>query len=138
MKTFWDLRIVLFMLSSFALGAFLIFKAFTNYPIVAWICLGVMVVAILVRLFQIKIRDTLRGWRVRCVSAGRWAYEERRGSEWLGITFEELGDVREPPHLLGIPDPESWRSLPGWLSARRDEVVSRLKRELKGYEIKNA
>jgi hypothetical protein len=98
---------------------------------------GFMIFAVLMLAWEYRNRkeeEEHRGWRVRCLAAGRWAYEERKETGWVGITLEELGDHRESPHIIGVP------AFPDWASARREEIVARLKSELKSplFVLKDA
>ncbi len=67
-----------------------------------------------------------QGWRLRRVVAGRWAYEEKFGAEWMGIPFEELQDFREPPYVVVAPSEDIWRTFPAWSQGRRAEIIGRV------------
>jgi len=101
---------------------------------------GLLLVALLILNWRDKRKIDRRGWRVRCVAAGHWAYEERREEGWVGVALEELGDYRESPHIIGIPAAERWSRFPAWSSERRDEIIERVKSVLKTphYVLKDA
>ena len=130
MKKLWALRYVLVMLAAFGLAVTLFFQAVTRFPRYVAAGFALLVAALLLQSWRIKIRNDRRGWRMRCVTAGRWAYEEKKEEGWVGIPFEELGDFRESPHIIGVPEPEAWRRFPVWAAERREEIISRVRTEL--------
>jgi hypothetical protein len=67
-----------------------------------------------------------QGWRLRRVFAGRWSYEEKIGSQWAGIPFEEPQDFREPPYVVIAPSEDTWHTFPAWAQGRRAEIVGRV------------
>jgi hypothetical protein len=77
-----------------------------------------------------RSQEVQRGWRLRCVLAGHWVYEEKRGDSWVSITFEEISDYREPPHIIDLRRAERWAEFPAWALQRREEIISRVKTEL--------
>ena len=86
-------------------------------------------------------QEARRGWRVRCVAAGSWAYDEKRGDAWrCGFVMEEITDFRESPHHLQIMGAARWGEYPEWVQGRRDEILARIRAELKepGYVLKEA
>ena len=60
-----------------------------------------------------------RGWRLRRVIPGRWAYEEKVGARWEGVPFEEPQDFREPPYVVVAPSEDTWRTFPAWAQGAR-------------------
>jgi hypothetical protein len=77
-----------------------------------------------------RSRESARGWRVRCVVAGRWAYEELHGDVWSGVAFDELGDYRESPHIIDVRSLDRWEAYPDWARERRATIIDRIKAEL--------
>jgi hypothetical protein len=49
-----------------------------------------------------RAKEVRQGWRLRCVGAGSWTYEEKKGDTWSGFVMPELTDYREPPHHLQV------------------------------------
>jgi hypothetical protein len=79
-----------------------------------------------------RAEEERRGWRLRCVEAGSWAYEEKRVEEWhRAFVMREITDYREPPHHLEIMSPPRWTEYPEWTHGRREEIVARIRSELK-------
>lgn len=79
-----------------------------------------------------RAEEARRGWRLRCLRAGNWAYEERKGPEWRrGFVLSEVTDYREPPHHLQIMNSARWTEYPDWTHGRREEILSRIRSELK-------
>jgi hypothetical protein len=78
------------------------------------------------------------GWRLRLVVAGRWAYEERVGRNWVGIPFEEPVESRDPPYVVVAPSEDTWRTFPAWAHERRAEIIGRVQFALSGrnYVVK--
>ena len=72
-----------------------------------------------------------RGWRLRCVAGGRWAYEEKRHGVWSGFEMEEISDCRESPLHLEIMSSARWNEYPEWTHGRREEILARIRLELK-------
>lgn len=77
-----------------------------------------------------RAEEERRGWRLRCFGAGSWAYEEKRNGEWVGVTFEETTDFRESPHTIDVR-PERWTAFPSWAIERREEILVRMRSQLK-------
>jgi hypothetical protein len=75
-------------------------------------------------------RTAKRGWRVRLVTPGRWAYEERRKGRWEGIPFEEVADINQAPFVVFAPSVGTWRTFPPWVQGRRMEILGRVRSEL--------
>ena len=75
--------------------------------------------------------ESKRGWRIKARGAGAFAYEEKRQGIWVGFTMDELTDYREPPHHLQIMCSARWSEYPDWAHARREEILRRIRSELK-------
>jgi hypothetical protein len=104
---------------------------------------GFAAFAIFMLLWRMEDRraaEEKRGWRLRCVSAGSWAYEEKRAGSWGGFIMSELTDYREPPHHLQIMSQPRWIEYPEWTQGRREEILRRIRSELKepDYVLKEA
>lgn len=78
-----------------------------------------------------RLVERRRGWRVRCLEAGVWAYEELHAGVWITLCFDELGDYRETPAIIDVRSVERWGEFPSWALARRSLIIERLKSELK-------
>ena len=87
-----------------------------------------------------RAKEVSRGWRLRCLGAGSWTYEEKRGDSWSGFVMPELTDYREPPHHLEVMCTARWSEYPEWTQGRRDEILARIRSELKepDYVLKEA
>ncbi len=78
-----------------------------------------------------RAEEERRGWRIRCEVAGRWAYQEKIAGAWSGLTFEEVGDYRELPHVIDVRDSLRWAALPAWAQEKRQQILSRIASELR-------
>jgi hypothetical protein len=87
-----------------------------------------------------RSQEERRGWRLRCISAGSWIYEEKKGDAWSGFLMEEQTDYREPPHHMRVMSAARWSEYPEWMQGRRDEILGRIRSELKEprYVLKEA
>lgn len=87
-----------------------------------------------------RSQEEKRSWRIRCVVAGTWAYEEKHEGGWRGFEMEETGDFRESPHIIEVPEEGAPGRFPSWAAGRRAEIILRLQSEWKPphYLIKNA
>ncbi len=131
MNKLWDLRFVLAGLSIFC-GAVVALKwASQHFPSQLLIVGSIFLFAVLIRVVWVVVRNNAKGWRVRSISPEGWVYEERHNGAWVGITMAELMDYREPPHVLRIMSASRWTEYPEWTHGRRDEIVARIKAELK-------
>jgi hypothetical protein len=55
-----------------------------------------------------------------------WTYEERRGNDTVALELE-LDHVEPGNWELRVPAQDQWlRSVPGWASERRDEIIARI------------
>jgi hypothetical protein len=126
----WRLRFVLLLVFVVWLVCAAIYDAIHQYPTyVAGFCaIGFLLIALLVA--SGSHQDKKRGWRVRCVVSGKWAYEEFREGKWDGIIFEVVTDFREPGQILDIRNVERWNVFLAWARERRDEIITRVKSRL--------
>ncbi|MEO8497527.1 MAG: hypothetical protein ABI614_20860 [Planctomycetota bacterium] len=72
----------------------------------------------------------------------RLYYEEFKGGQWLRINlFSEMtgNGWRNPQDVIEFPTQNEWASLPEWAHGRREEIVARIKSELREprYDYKN-
>jgi hypothetical protein len=132
LQTLWSVLKVLFWIA--VLIAVLVAFALA----LTWIgalFIGLVVLAFYLQSRYFKRRDERRGWRMRSVKKGEWAYEEKKAGAWAGIPFIELAEPeKKSPHVIGIPRTATWETFPAWASTRRDEIISRIKSELKAPE----
>lgn len=76
-----------------------------------------------------------RGWRVGHRGRDQLFYEDLRGGGWQRIEIDGEMLLGEPHHAVYLASPERWQRYPAWARDRRDEIVARLRSELKepGY-----
>jgi hypothetical protein len=79
---------------------------------------------------HVSAKNDRRGWRLRLVTPGRWAYEEKRDGEWEGIPFEEITEIIEAPFVIIAPSVDTWRTFPSWAFGRRMEILGRVRSDL--------
>ncbi len=127
----WDLRFVIAGLLALALLVSLLIEAWTRYPRYVQASAALFVLFVFGSAWLRGRRNERRGWRVTCASPVGWAYEEKRDGVWEGITFPELGDFREPPHVIDLGAASKWEAHPAWMRDRRDEIITRVRSELK-------
>ena len=85
--------------------------------------------------------DWTRGWRVRHVGRDSLSYDELHDGVWAGFAIGGEGLLFGPPHfVIYFESPEHWRNYPQWARGRRDEIISRIKSELRppDYEYEGA
>jgi hypothetical protein len=87
-----------------------------------------------------KELEAKRGWRIKARPAGAFAYEEQRDGSCVGFTMDEITDYREPPHHLQIMCSTRWTEYPEWTHGRRNQILGRIRSELKepDYVLKEA
>jgi len=83
--------------------------------------------------------DAIRGWRVRHAGRDAFLYEELRDGAWVAIAVEGEMLVGRPHHVVFAPA-QTWRVYPQWARDRRDEIISRIKSQLRppDYEYDGA
>jgi hypothetical protein len=93
--------------------------------------------SLLDRLFR---RDGKRGWHVGHHGRDQMYYEEfvDGTSRRIPISGEML--VGRPHHVIYFASSEEWREYPEWARDRRDEIIGRIKSELRepDYEYNGA
>jgi hypothetical protein len=127
----WDLRFVIVMLLGFILFCILLVEAFLKRSSYMLWSFAIIIVGVLAEAWRVRRRNEKRGWRVQCASPVGWAYEEMRDGVWEGITFPELGDYRESPHVIDLGAAPKWTAYPDWMRERREEILTRVRSELK-------
>ena len=85
-------------------------------------------------------RHEARDWRVGHAGRDRMYYEERHGSAWRRIDIDGEMLTGRAHHAVYLASPESWVRYPEWARHRRDEIVARIKSELRepDYEYSRA
>lgn len=127
----WHLRFVAVMVLGFILLCSLLLETFVRRGSYLLWTFGIIIVGVLGHAWVVRRRNEKRGWRVQCASPVGWAYEERRDGVWEGITFPELGDYRETPHIIDLGDAATWTAHPDWARERREEILHRVRSQLK-------
>lgn len=79
-----------------------------------------------------RVRDRLRGWRLRWVHRGTLEYSVRDGGRWCYAIFS--ADVEEDPRELDLGD-EVWSSQPKWAVDHRALIEARISEHLRGTRI---
>ena len=72
-----------------------------------------------------------RDWRVGHVGRDRMYYEEWRDGAWHRLDIEGEMLSGRAHHAVYLASPERWLGYPEWARHRRDEIVARIKSELR-------
>jgi hypothetical protein len=72
-----------------------------------------------------------RDWRVGHIGRDRMYYEEWRDGAWHRLEIEGEMLTGRAHHAVYFASPERWLGYPGWARHRRDEIIARIKSELR-------
>ncbi|MGH8030118.1 MAG: hypothetical protein ACREO3_09300, partial [Arenimonas sp.] len=75
-----------------------------------------------------------RDWRVGHQGRDRMYYEEWRDGTWQRLDIEGEMLVGEAHHAVYLADPDRWRHYPEWARDRREEIVARIRSEVREPE----
>jgi hypothetical protein len=82
------------------------------------------------RLFRRDARK--RGWHVSRLGRDQMLYEEFADRTTRHITIDGEMLVGRPRHVIYFASPDEWRQrYPDWARDRRDEIIARIKSELR-------
>ncbi|HET9064128.1 MAG TPA: hypothetical protein VFO62_12645 [Candidatus Binatia bacterium] len=72
-----------------------------------------------------------RDWRVGHVGRDRMYYEEWRDGAWHRLDIDGEMLTGNAHHAVYLASPERWSDYPAWAHHRRDEIIARIKSELR-------
>lgn len=77
-------------------------------------------------------------WRVGHRGRDDLFYEERHRGRWRRIEIPGEMLTGRAHHVVYVPGPERWRAYPDWARDRRDEIVARIRSELRAPDYEYA
>jgi hypothetical protein len=119
-----------------AIFAGLTFLFFRHYPVVAAVLYASVIVYFVLRRVRSSWRLRKLGYRIVWHGRDSFYYEELADGQPRRAVMECELEPRGP-RILRLPAPEEWRrKMPEWAGGRREEIVERIRSELKAMGVR--